>query len=250
MSKTLFGRRSVALGLIAAAAAATPAYANQVTSPAPAGRDVAAAHSQAPVAPAQGKLLAPAQGKPVAPARGKSAGSSSSGLSTVDTSQCVRQTFSQPFAPFGDFGFYTLMPGQSVDNFTGTGWTLTGGASIVTTKLGDGSTGSVLNLPGGSSAISPPMCVSSNYPIGRTFIRDVRGASGVQFSVSYEGTRTWVKPRNTGLIHGNAKAWTVSHRFNLQPYRTVGWQIVRFRLSAHRGDYQLYNVYVDPHMHL
>jgi hypothetical protein len=81
-------------------------------------------------------------------------------------------------------------------------------------------------------------------------IRDVKGSSGVQFYVSYAGTKTWVKPRTTGLVHGNSRAWTLSHRFNLQPYRTVGWQIVRFRISAarHRGDYQLYNIYVDPHM--
>jgi hypothetical protein len=142
------------------------------------------------------------------------------------------------------------MPGESADDFAGTGWTLGGGASLVKTKLRDGSTGSVLNLPGGSSATSPLMCVSSNYPTGRAMIRDVIGSAGVQFLVSYEGSRSWVKPRNTGLVHGNSKAWTLSHPFNLQPYKTVGWQIVRFRLSVapRVGDYQLYNVYVDPHM--
>jgi hypothetical protein len=172
------------------------------------------------------------------------------GVSTVDTSACSEVPFSQPFASFGDFGFYTLAPGQSVDNFDGTGWTLNGGASLDTTTLGDGTTGQVLNLPDGSSAVSPLMCVASNYPTGRTMIRDVTGSEGVQFYVSYEGSDTWLKPRNTGQVHANSTAWTLSQRFNLQPYHTPGWQIVRFGLSVGRrsGDYQLYNFYVDPHM--
>jgi hypothetical protein len=242
MMNSLFSLRSAALGVAIATVAAAPAVADSTAPPAPAA--VPAAHA---VTPANTSHAVP----PVAPAgHAPGGGSPASGLSGVDTSACAQQSFSQPFAPFGDLGFYTLMPGQAVDNFAGTGWTLNGGASIVTTKLRDGSTGSVLNLPGGSSATSPLMCVSSNYPTARTMIRDVKGSSGVQFYVSYQGTHTWAKPRNTGLVHGNARAWTLSHRFNLQPYRTVGWQIVRFRLSArrHRGDYQLYNIYVDPHM--
>jgi hypothetical protein len=108
----------------------------------------------------------------------------------------------------------------------------------------------VLNLPGGSSAVSPPMCVKSNYPTGRTMIRDVAGFAGVQFQVAYKGSKSWVNPRHTGLVHGNSKAWTPSHLFDLRPYRTAGWQIVRFRLSVrrHTGDYELYNLYIDPHM--
>jgi hypothetical protein len=253
MTKSLFGWRSAALGMAIAAAAAAPAVADSTVPPVPAQAAAPARHARTvtPTTPSQSSAATAPSDRAGAAAPSQGHAHAGSGTSTVDTSKCAQASFSQPFAPFGDFGFYTLMPGQAVDNFAGTGWTLTGGASIATAKLRDGSTGSVLNLPGGSSATSPLMCVSSNYPTARTMIRDVKGSSGVQFYVSYQGTKTWVKPRNTGLVHGNSKAWTLSHRFYLQPNRhTVGWQIVRFRLSAarHRGDYQLYNIYVDPHM--
>jgi hypothetical protein len=209
MIKSLLTLRSAALGLIVAGVAAAPAHADGTPPPPPV------------------KTLSP-----------------------VDTSACTQAPFSQPFASFGDYGFYTLVPGQSVDDFAGTGWALGDGASIVTTTLDDGTTGQVLNLSGGSSAVSPPMCVASNYPAGGTMIRDITGSKGVQFYVSYEGSNTWEKPRNTGQLHGDGTAWTLSQPFNLQPYHTDGWQIVRFGLTVgkHSGDYQLYNLYVDPHM--
>jgi hypothetical protein len=243
MIKSLLTSRSVVLGLMLSALVAVPAEARNDAAPGQAHAAAAPGHSAGNVSPAHasGNVSSAYATGP----------SSLSSLAAVDTSMCAQLAFSQPFAAFGDYGYYTLMPGQSVDNFAGTGWAFSGGAGLLSVKLHDGSTGQVLNLPGGASAISPLMCVSSNYPTGRTMIRNVRGVSGVQFYVSYQGSRTWTKPRNTGLVHGWGTAWTLSHTFSLQPNRTtVGWQIVRFRLSVPRrgGDYQLYNVYVDPHM--
>src|SRR5947209_3117450 len=79
--------------------------------------------------------------------------------------QCPPATLSHPFA--GDSRWYTLAPGETADNFAGTGWVLTGGAKIVTQTLADGSIGSVLDLPAGSTATSPGMCVDSSYPLAR-----------------------------------------------------------------------------------
>ena len=67
----------------------------------------------------------------------------------------------KPLLSFGDSNWYTLTPGESLDNFDGGGWTLTGGAQIQTTDLADGQTGSVLDLPSGSTAVSPTICVDS-----------------------------------------------------------------------------------------
>jgi hypothetical protein len=164
---------------------------------------------------------------------------------------CIAPAFLQPFAAFGDDGFYTLMPGESADNFDGTGWSLNGGARIVTTTLEDHSIGQVLDLPSGSSAVSPLMCVRSNYPTARTMIRDAASAAGVQVYVSYVGTNTWEQPKNTGKVHGKSTAWTLSDSFNLQPYHDwMGWEVVRFGFVAtgNNADYQLYNLYVDPHL--
>jgi hypothetical protein len=177
-------------------------------------------------------------------------GSAKQGLASVDTSSCLQVPFSQPFASFGDLHWYTLAPGQAADAFVGSGWALGGGAGVVTTTLADGTGGSVLDLPAGSSAVSPPMCVASNYPTGRAMIRDLVGSDGVQFAVSYEGTRSWLKPKITGEVHGSSTGWTRSARFGLQPYSYSGWQIVRFRLSVPKdgGEYELYNLYIDPFM--
>jgi hypothetical protein len=238
MRKSLFSSRATALGMIFATIAAAPAVAKPVGLPAPA---VAAAQpdglpSQAATAAglsAQRKVA----GKP-------------HGQSPADTSSCVPATFTQAFASFGDLHWYTLAPGEAVNDFSGTGWTLSGGAAVKSSTLNDGTTTRVLDLPAGSTALSPPMCVASNYPTGRAMIRDVRGAGGVQFAVSYAGARSSTRPRITGLVHTHSSTWALSGRFGIQPAHKTGWQVVRFRLSVprHGGEFALYNLYVDPFM--
>jgi hypothetical protein len=186
----------------------------------------------------------PAPPAPPAPA--------ASGVTSVDTSACTSPVLSQSFLSARDNNWYTLVPGESPDSFDGSGWTLSGGASVVTTSLQDGSQGSVLDLPSGASALSPAICVTSDYPVARTIVRNVVGAEGVQFYVSYEGTNTWLNPRNTGQVHGQQSNWTLSDPVNLQPTVAAGWQIVRFKFVAggQHSDFQIYDFYVDPRMKL
>lgn len=182
---------------------------------------------------------------------GLAAGTAGAATTTpVDTSSCSNPLLSQPFLFAGDQNWYTLAPGQSPDNFDGTGWTLSGGAKLVTTTLADGRTGSVLDLPSGSRAVSPTTCVSAAYPVARTMMRNVVGSEGVFFYVSYEGTSTWTTPKNTGQVHGAGTAWTVSGYVNLQPSGASGWQLVRFTFipGGTTSRFQVYNFYVDPHM--
>jgi hypothetical protein len=166
-----------------------------------------------------------------------------------ETSQCKEPTLTQPFLYAGDSNYYVLAPGQTPGNFEGTGWTLSGGASIKQTMLQDGSAGYVLNLPSGSKAVSPTFCVTSEYPTARTLVRDVSGSQGVYLNVSYEGTATWNKPKNTGQVHGNGNEWTLSTPVNLQPENVTGWQILRLTLvpGGTKSDFQLYNLYIDPY---
>jgi hypothetical protein len=178
-----------------------------------------------------------------------SAQASTPATPAVDTAACTDPLLSQPFVSAHDSNYYTLMPGESHDSFNGTGWQLSGGARIITTTLADGSTGSVLDLPSGAKAVSPTMCVTSDYPTARGIVKDVVGAQGVSFYVSYEGTKTWAQPKNTGQVHGEQTAWTVSDNVNVQPGKASGWQPVRFTFVAggKTSDFQLYDVYVDPH---
>ena len=175
----------------------------------------------------------------------------SSGGSTEITSasQCKEPVLSQPLLWASDSNYYFLAPGQTPGNFEGTGWTLSGGASIKTTTVKDGTTGKVLALPSGSKAVSPTFCVTNEYPTARTLVRDLSGAEGVYLNVSYEGTGNWEKPKNTGQFHGNKTEWTLSGSLNLQPENVTGWQVLRLTLVAggKKSDFQLYNLYIDPY---
>jgi hypothetical protein len=185
-------------------------------------------------------------------ATGMSAAPAMAASSGLTPSSCTNPLLSQPFASFGDSNYYTLMPGESANDFTGTGWTLSGGASVVKTTLADGATGRVLDLPSGSEATSPLMCVNIAMPTARTMIRNVVGSEGVFFYVAYEGTNTWGNPQNTGQVHGQQTAWTLSDPVNLQPSNLPGWQIAQFTFVAggnpqNPSDFQIYNTYVDPY---
>jgi hypothetical protein len=169
----------------------------------------------------------------------------------ADTSTCSPPSLSQPLLTAKDNHWYTMVAGQTPGNFSGDGWTLSGGANIDTTTLADGQTGSVLDLPSGSRAVSPVMCVDSGYTTARTMVRNVVGGEGVGFYVSYVGTKTWDNPKNTGQVHGAHDDWTLSTPVNVQPSKEDGWQEVRFTFVS-RGttsDFQIYDFWVDPRMH-
>lgn len=174
-----------------------------------------------------------------------------SGLVWGDTSACTAPQVSQPFIAAKDKNWYALAPGESSDGFDGTGWALSGGSSIQSGVLADGTTGPVLDLPSGSVAISPPMCVSSEYPTARTMVRNAVGGDGVQMFVGYAGTKTESQPQGSGQVHGNKTGWTTSPAFGIHPGNLPGWQLVRFTLvgGGHNSDFQIYDFYVDPRMH-
>jgi hypothetical protein len=179
------------------------------------------------------------------------AGLDESGLAWGDTSACSAPPVSQPFLAAKDKNWYALTPGQSAGGFDGAGWTLSEGASIQTGSLADGTTGPVLDLPSGSVAISPPMCVSSEYPTARTMVRNAAGGDGVQVFVGYAGTKTEAQPQGSGQVHGSKTAWTTSPAFGIHPGNKPGWQLVRFTLvgGGRTSDFQVYDFYVDPRMH-
>ncbi len=168
----------------------------------------------------------------------------------VKTSACSQPsyTFTQPFASASDSNWYTLAPGQSPDSFDGTGWTLSGGAKLVTTTLADGSTGTVLDLPAGATAVSPPMCVSAAYPDARADVRDLAGPPSIHLYVAYTNTKSWEKPASAGVIAGSPN-WSDSPPLQLHPGNLYGWQDEVFTLSNNgKGtDAQVYDFYVDPH---
>jgi hypothetical protein len=173
----------------------------------------------------------------------------------TSTSSCSDPMLTQALLGFGDTNLYALAPGQSVDSFDGTGWTLLGNASIVATDLFDGTTGSVLDLPSGSVAISPEVCVNSSYRSARVMVRDLTGSDNVSFSVVYPHRRahgTHKRQVTTQDVDGSPSAsdtWALSDPLNLAPGNARGWQVARFAFVAGgQGDEsQLYDFYLDPY---
>jgi hypothetical protein len=167
----------------------------------------------------------------------------------IDTSNCEEPLFTQPFAYANDHHDYVLAPGQSEEEFEGQGWTLSGGAQIVKDTLPDGSSGSLLDLPSGASAVSPVICVTSAYPKARMLVRNVSGGDSVNFGVGYAGTKSWEAPRNGGSVKGRDSEWTLSAPVNMSPQHTEGWQLVQITLTAkgNKSDLQIDNLYIDPY---
>ncbi|MGA2926170.1 MAG: hypothetical protein ABSG43_09275 [Solirubrobacteraceae bacterium] len=159
---------------------------------------------------------------------------------------CSTPTLTQPFESWGDAHYYTLAPGQQPDNFTASGWTLKGGATLTTSRLVDGATGQVLVLPAGASAISPDVCVNSTFPSARTMIRTAPASAGVSFKVSYPGTSGF---QSTGELTGDGNGWTLSAPVSLQTAGLAGWQLAQYEFvaGAHSANVAVYNFYLDPY---
>jgi hypothetical protein len=171
------------------------------------------------------------------------AGGTAQAATPATTSACSQPayTFSQPFGSLGDSNWYTLAPGQSRDAFNASGWTLTGGAKLVTTTLADGSVGTVLDLPAGATAVSPSMCVDSQYPDARVTMRQLAIGPAVNVSVAYTGGTGGA----SGTLNG-VSTWGASRAFQLHAGNLSGWQQARYKFVGGTGEAQLYDFYVDP----
>lgn len=166
----------------------------------------------------------------------------------TSTSECAEAALSQHFLPFRDYNWYAQVAGQDETGFTGEGWTLSGGADVVSTTDAEGRPVNVLDLPNGSRAVSPTVCVTKDFPTGRMMIRNISGREEVDFYVSYAGTKTWLSPKNTDHFRADGTDWELSDPINLQPYSAGGWQLVRYALVARdKADgAQIYDFWVDP----
>lgn len=162
---------------------------------------------------------------------------------------CTPLTFSQALLPVGDRAWYTMLPGESPGHLAATGWTLSGGASVKTTTLADGTTGQVLDLPSGATAYTPPVCIDEGFQEARTEVRDIKGSEGIFFYIQPWRNNAWASAQNTGQVHH--AGWALSGEMNLN--NTVpGWELVRFEFKAggnvnNPSDFQMYDFWLDPH---
>jgi hypothetical protein len=94
-----------------------------------------------------------------------------SSAALLSTGACDNSALSQPFAKWGDNNQYKIVPGG---NFEGSlsGWTLTGGARVVSGGDSYGVGNKSVYLPAGASVTTPFTCVNAAYPSFRLFARN------------------------------------------------------------------------------
>lgn len=158
---------------------------------------------------------------------------------------------SQAYSWALDTNWYGAVPGENWDSFSSSGWTLSGGAKVVSTTLADGLKGNVLDMPSGSKATTPQLCISNSYPFGRTEMKNVKGSAGVTISVSYLGAKGWGGNVNSGSQTAVSTVWSLPSPFAIPASSVSGWQYAKFTFAAQgaSSEYQLSNLYIDPRMH-
>lgn len=172
----------------------------------------------------------------------------------ISTSACDNAALTQPFAQWGDTADYKLVPGGSFENGAA-GWSLSGGASVVSGSETSGATGSAgassLALRAGSSAQSPFTCVDAAYPTFRFFARNNGLLSTVLVSVVYKLPLLGqvAVPVGTVALSGNwepsAPMLTASA---VTGVLSNGTAQVAIRFTALTGQSQIDDVFVDPRM--
>jgi hypothetical protein len=183
---------------------------------------------------------------------------SAKAASLISTDACDNATLTQPFAQFSDSTQYKLVPGGDFEGSL-SGWTLSGGARLVTGSEPFGATGKVgkssMYLPAGASVQSPYTCVDAAYPMFRLFGRNTGLLSTVAVSIVYKEPLLGATavPIGTIALSGNwaptAKMLTLSAVQGIVNGLLTGQTPqVALRFTALIGSSQIDDVYVDPHM--
>lgn len=176
---------------------------------------------------------------------------------------CPAATAQTFFPVDGDLAYYAPTPDSGFEN-NAAGWTLTGGAHVVSGNepwmVGNAADSHSLSLPAGSSATSPPMCIGLLSSQMRLFMQNTGAAtSKMRVQVIYNGgagallgglgSTLGISDRAT---FAGTKAWQPSGQYpmlgGLLPLLTQSVQF-RFTPLSTGGNWRIDDVYLDPLMH-
>ena len=180
----------------------------------------------------------------------------------IASAGCPAAPLSQPFSQFGDTSWYQLAPSGSFESGA-PGWVGQSGLlGLMQSGVTVGEGNDAYNLvPGTHSllvgtngyAVSPPVCISSEYPTWRFVAHQLGGASSSPLNVSLR----WVNVLGVGVetgagsLHGYS-GWAPSPVMKLanslplwMPGGTLMVQLV-FRAGA-GSSYAVDDVYLDPY---
>jgi hypothetical protein len=181
------------------------------------------------------------------------AGTASAGLLSQSAGPCPSYPSSQVFAKWLDPTHYTLAPGGDFESASGL--TFTGGAKLVSGNEpsyvhGTGDDSSVL-IPAGGTVTTGPICVGLDKPTIRFFAK--RPSFSLLPLLTVEGVFTTRAGTTASLplvgvpLAGNS--WSLQ-----LPFVTTGavlelgdTTMMRFRIRAVTGSWQVDDLYVDPY---
>jgi hypothetical protein len=161
----------------------------------------------------------------------------------------------QVFSRWGDLHSYVLGPDGGFEG-GGSGWSLTGGAKAVrgneTYYLNDAGDSRSLSLPGGSGAVSPPICMSIDTPVLRMVARNGGDPSS---RLRVEAVYSLLGVLRTNVVNDVAAgpSWKPTQELSvvLGLSTIVGTVIpssieVRIRPLDDLGQWRIDDFYVDP----
>jgi len=158
-------------------------------------------------------------------------------------------TMSQPFTQFGDNASYTLIPGGSFEPGDAA-WSLKGGASIVSGNEPFAGSGSkALNLPAGSSATSPFMCVGTLSPTLRLFGLASSSSTALSVQILAKNVFGVLTVLNVGIVYPGQTSWApTSSALFLQSLGALltNTTSIAFRFAPVNGSWTVDDTYVDP----
>jgi len=207
-------------------------------------------------------LAATAMAAPANAAEGDDAAEFTGETVAVETTAETQETCRDPdVAPllqdFKDHDLYFVAPGGDFEDGAD-GWQLAGGAAIAVgssafSPLGSGERS--LQLPAGSSAISPAFCVDERYPHFRISVGQLGAKKAkVRVSVVYPGLEKNVR-KEADVDADDTRAWKLSKKLDIKPNhgrKQRGWRLVALRfevVKAENGaDARVDDVLVDPRM--
>jgi hypothetical protein len=176
-------------------------------------------------------------------------------FSAAGAQACPYSGAEQVFSPWGDSSFYVLAPDGGFEA-GGSGWSLNGGAVPVEGNepfhLNDAADAKSLELPAGSSAVSPSICMSIDTPHFRLLARNTGDPTS---TLRVEATYVLLGLLRTKTV-GTVKAgpnWEPSQQLStvLTLSTVVGTltpSAIQIRITpvGSGGNWQVDDVYVDP----
>jgi hypothetical protein len=168
---------------------------------------------------------------------------------------CDYRGAEQVFQPWGDNHYYVLAPDGGFEA-GGAGWSLGGAAATVAGNesffLNDAGDKRSLSLPSGSSAVSPPICMSLDTPIFRLLARNTGNPSaGLRVEATYK-LLGLVRTKTVSTVTAS-KSWAPAQEMStvLTLSTVVGTLIpsaiqIKITPVGSGGNWQVDDLYIDP----